>query len=124
MPVIDLYHLARETLAEIVPQADREHIRIFGEVDEEFAYSWFESLAKAVNRRMVKGEPPLKNSYIFRLMSVQYSQGDDEVRKCIDTAFTENLFWEVPAEKVAPYWQVLPTNLKELYIGFHHRTPL
>ena len=124
MPVIDLYYLARERLAEIVSRADREHIRIWDKVDEEFAYVWFESLAKAVNKMMIKGESPLKHSYIFRFMSTHYNQGDKAVKNCIDAAFTENLFWEVPAEKAEPYWRILPTNLKELYIGFHHRTPL
>lgn len=124
MPVNDLYYLAREKLAEIVPSADKEHIRIWGEVDDEYAYSWFESLANAVNKKMVKGDSPLKHSYVFRLMSAQYNQGDKEVKNCIDVAFTENLFWNVPAEKAEPYWLILPTNLKELYIAFHHRTPL
>jgi hypothetical protein len=48
----------------------------------------------------------------------------EEVFKCLDVAFVENLFWQVPASKATPYWEQLPARFKALYQGFHHRTPV
>ncbi|WP_459874025.1 DUF7674 family protein [Endothiovibrio diazotrophicus] len=47
-----------------------------------------------------------------------------EVRNCIDVAFTENLFWQVKEENATPHWELLPSNLRDLHVGFHGRTPL
>ena len=47
MSVLDLYNECRGKFPEIAEIADVEHIRIWGEVDPEFAHLWFESLASA-----------------------------------------------------------------------------
>jgi hypothetical protein len=65
-----------------------------------------------------------KYAGIFRHISAAYGNGDAEVKNCIDVAFTENLFWQVKEEEAEPYWALLPSNLKELYVGFHGKNPL
>lgn len=50
--------------------------------------------------------------------------GSDDVKNAIHIAFTENLFWQIPARKALPYWETLPKNLQALYIGFHGHAPL
>jgi hypothetical protein len=47
-----------------------------------------------------------------------------EVFKCLDVAFVENLFWQVPARKCEPYWERLPARFKALHLAFHGRSPV
>jgi len=124
MPVLEMYNKARDRFPEVTGLADKEHLRNWGEPDPEFAYSWFESLANAINKQMVKGTSPQEYTGVFQFLSSEYSEGDSEARNCIDVAFTENLFWQVSPEQAAPYWSMLPANLKDLYIGFHRKPPL
>ncbi len=124
MPVPALYNETRERFPELTAKADREHIKYWGELDPEFAYSWFESLATALNAEMSRKVPARNYAGIFRHISSAYGNGDSEVQNCIDVAFTENLFWQVKGEKAGPYWELLPSNLKELYVGFHGKIPL
>ncbi len=124
MPVLDFYYKTREKYPAITEKADREHIRNWHSLDLEFAYSWFESLANALNKEMSRGVAPKKYAGLFRHMSASFNNGDEEVRNCIDVAFTENLFWQVTSERAESYWELLPSNLKELYVNFHHQNPL
>ena len=95
-----------------------------GNLDPDFAYSWFESLAKALNSEMLKGISLKTHEPVFNFINQALVGCSKEVRTCIDVAFVENLFWQVPSLKAELYWQELPQPLKELYVGFHHRTPL
>ncbi|SDS16286.1 DUF7674 family protein [Pseudomonas oryzae] len=122
--ILDLYIAVRSNFPEITAKADREHVRLWGELDAEFACSWFTSLANALNAEMCKGTNPERHAKLFAFISSSLENGSNEIHSCIDVSFTENLFWQVPAEKAAPYWQVLPEPLKDFYIGFHHRVPL
>lgn len=124
MPVLDLYYETREKFPEITEKADREHIRNWGDIDPEFAYSWFESLANALNKEMSREISPQNYLGVFWYLSASFCNGDKEVRNCIDVAFTENLFWRVTVVQAEPYWELLPSNLKDLYVNFHYRTPL
>ncbi|NMM41806.1 hypothetical protein HHO47_13520 [Pseudoalteromonas arctica] len=45
-------------------------------------------------------------------------------REYIDVGIIENLLWQVTPINAAPYWQVLPNDLKTLYVNFHQRTPI
>ena len=119
MIVLELYNLIRGKYPDITKKADKEHIRIWGEIDPEFAYSWFESLANAINKEMVAGVTADKHLDLFTFIDSQFNFGDDKLKDCIDVAFTENLFWEVPVDKREPYWNILPERLKKLYINFH-----
>jgi hypothetical protein len=124
MSVLDFYNETRKKYPAVTLIADIEHIRIWDEIDPEFAYSWFESLAKALNKEMCRNVETNKHKNLIEFISSQYQIGDAEVKNCIDVSFIENLFWEVPTEKADPYWKLLPENLKELYVDFYGRTPL
>lgn len=119
MNVLEFYNLVREKYPNITEKADKEHIRIWGEIDTDFAYSWFESLANAINKEMVAGVKANEYLDLFTFIDSHFQIGDDELKDCIDVAFTENLFWEVPVKQKEPFWNILPERLKELYINFH-----
>lgn len=122
--ILDLYNSVRSHFPEITAKADREHVRLWGELDPEFAYSWFQSLANALNTEMCKVINPTSYAALFIFISNNLNNCTKEIHTCIDVSFTENLFWQVPGEKAAPYWHALPDPLKELYLGFHRRAPL
>lgn len=122
--IMELYQAVRERFPEITATADKEHINYWGSLDPEFAYSWFESLAKALNNEMLKGISFKTYEPLFSFINMALVGCGSKVHTCIDVAFVENLFWQVPGSKAEPYWQELPQPLKELYVGFHHRTPL
>lgn len=124
MGVLELYDRTRSRFPEITEKADREHIRLWDQVDPESAYSWFESLANALNSEMLQGIPAEDYRGLFEFISSEFTVGSDEVRDCIDVSFTENLFWRVPAECAKPYWANFPRNLRELYVRFHGKAPL
>lgn len=124
MSVLDFYNVTRTNYPDVTEKADKEHIRMWDEIDPEFAYSWFESLANALNIEMTSNVEVEKHKKLLEFISAKYRTGEKEVKNCIDVAFTENLFWEVPAIKAEPYWKTLPENLKELYIDFHGKEPL
>ena len=104
--VLNFYQSVREQYPEIAQKADAEHIRIWGEIDPDYTYSWFESLAKAVNTEMAE---PAVYKELFLYISRQYQNGSREIKDCIDVAFVENLFWRLPPEKIAPYWKYCRT---------------
>lgn len=121
--VIDLFNSIRGRFPSICEQADEFHIRLFGDVDPEFAYSWFESLANALNAEISRGVEARIHAPLFNYVSGSFATASPAVRNCIDSAFIENLFWQIPHIKCAPYWQQLPSALKKLYLEFHHREP-
>lgn len=116
----------RSQYPEISRQADRDYDNYWNRlVQVEFLpYSWFESLARAINSDMLANEPAEKHAELFETISKELGVGTKKVRNAIDVAFVENLFWQVPANKVKKYWEALPENLQGLYLGFHGRTPL
>ncbi|MEA3299185.1 MAG: hypothetical protein U9R22_03100 [Pseudomonadota bacterium] len=122
--ISDLYRVVRERYPEITVAADRVHGRTWGEPAPEFAYSWFESLANALNGEMNKGVDPGKYLKLFSFFSHALQGCSPEVKECIDVSFVENLFWRVPGDKAEPYWARLPASLKALYTGFHGRAPV
>ena len=121
--VLNLYEAVREKFPTIRERADKIDVRQWGELDPEFAYSWFESLASALNGEMSKQVDFSVHEPLFRYISGVFPSAGESVRKCIDVAFVENLFWQVPSAKCAPYWERLPATLRELYLGFHRRKP-
>lgn len=123
MPVLDLYNTVRTKFPAISDRADRVHVAQWGELDPELAYSWFESLASALNAEMRQQVAFAVHAPLFDFISGTLAQADDAVLKCIDVAFVENLFWQVPSAQCAAYWQPLPQRLKALYLAFHRREP-
>ncbi|MET0027608.1 MAG: hypothetical protein ABW101_08215 [Candidatus Thiodiazotropha sp.] len=111
---------------EISVRADKQYTRQWGDFrdTEYYSYSWFEALANALNEEMRKNTEPEKFSGLLQNLSTAYESDEEEIRQAIDVAFVENLFWQVPEINCRSYWEALPNNLKELYEGFHHRTPL
>lgn len=124
MKVLDFYSKTRSEFPGITEKADEIHIGIWGEIDPEFAYSWFESLAIALNGEMMQDVDANRYKELFFHISSNFNAGDKEVRNCIDVAFTENLFWRVPAMKAVPYWAIVPEELRKLYVSFHRREPV
>ena len=122
--VVDLYNVVRDRFPEITEVTDRVHVKTWGEPEPEFAYSWFGSLANALNNDMNKGSDAKKYMTLFSFFNHTLQDCDPEIKNCIDVSFVENLFWQVPGNKAEPYWLKLPASLKELYIGFHSRAPL
>lgn len=122
--VLELYQAVRDKFPELTIKADREHKKTWGEPDPEFSYSWFHSLADALNSEMNRGVPYSTYATVFSFINGVLPGCSQEIFKCIDVSFVENLFWQVPRAKAGPYWQEMPNPLKELYVGFHHRTPL
>ncbi|MDF3197029.1 hypothetical protein [Pseudomonas sp. 1928-m] len=122
--IVDLYNVVRDRYPEITEAADRVHVKMWGELDPEFAYSWFESLANALNGDMNKGINASNHMKLFSFFNQALQGCSPEIKNCIDVAFVENLFWQVPSAKAEPYWAKLPASLKELYMGFHNRAPL
>ena len=124
MSVLDFYNSTRSKYPDITIKADKKHIEMWDEVDPEFAYSWFESLANAINDEMVQEVEADIYKELFNYISLNFNTEDKEVKNCIDVSFTENLFWKVPSLKAQPYWELFPLNLRELYVNFHGKEPL
>ncbi|WP_028102260.1 DUF7674 family protein [Pseudoduganella violaceinigra] len=121
--VLDLYNAVRSKFPAIRKKADTIHVRQWGEIDSEFAYSWFESLANALNAEMNRQVEFKVYEPLFVYFGHVLQNASEEVYRCIDVAFVENLFWQVSSAKCAAYWPQLPPAIRELYLGFHHREP-
>src|SRR5690606_38430088 len=123
---VEFFLCARERFPDLAEKADRQHIKQWGEPPtvQDDSYIWFESVSNALNNEMQRSSYLKEAQKFFEFVESVFRQGSSEVKKCIDVALVENLFWQVPAQKVAPYWQVLPSALQALYVGFHGRAPL
>lgn len=115
MSVLNMYDDFRVKFPAITKKADEEHIKCWEVIDPEFAYAWFESLAKAINQDMHKGVAAQQYKDVFEFLRKQYLFGDNKVKDCIDVSFTENLFWQVQSSNAEHYWLLLPDLLKDLY---------
>ena len=116
--------LIKERWPDISSKADIEYERLWGDfTGEYYSYSWFEALANALNKEMGRGVSASAYQDLLSLISASFDSGDEAVRVCIDVAFVENLFWQVPKNKSADYWAALPENLRELYLAFHRHAP-
>lgn len=122
--VLDLYMATRSLFPDIAEIADSIHARTWGEPKPERAHAWFESLANALNNDMKKGVSAGHHMKLLSFLSQALHDGSSETKNCIDVAFVENLFWQVPGTQAAPYWEKLPASLKALYMEFHRRAPL
>ena len=90
---------------------------------ELYSYTWFESLANAINGEMNKGVNPKEYENFFLVIANAFIHGDDDVKKAIDVAFVENLFFGVSSNASELYWNSLPEVIKNLYFNFHRRRP-
>ncbi|WP_428818610.1 DUF7674 family protein [Microbulbifer sp. MCCC 1A16149] len=116
----------KETYPEISAKTDKIYDDYWNRlVQMEFSsYAWFESLANTLNSEMKKKVVADNYQTLLKTISKEYDRGESGVMKAIDVAFVENLFWQVQCDDAQPYWDVMPDNLKELYVGFHGQEPL
>lgn len=121
--VAELYSEVRRRFPTIAGAADRDYIRLYGQLEPEHPYSWFGSLANALNDEMRRGIAFDVHRPLFLFMDGAASAASDEVHQCIDVSFVENLFWSVPREQSSPYWRNLPPRLQKLYVDFHRHEP-
>ena len=126
MTLDDFCNMIRDNYPSISKKADKLYDDNWNRfVEMEFSsYSWFESLANAINSEMIKKVSCKDYESLFDSISSQFVVGDLDIRKAIDVAFVENLFWQVGKTEGKPYWEMMPINLKDLYIGFHGQPPL
>jgi len=120
--ILQFYRKTRERFATVVDKTDKEHLKSW-ELDDEYAYSWFQSLANMLNAEMQKQVGLDVAETLFDYMREQFSTGSPEVQNCIDVSFVENLVWRVSSEKARPYWLRIPDLLKNLYLEFHRSPP-
>jgi hypothetical protein len=121
----EFYCSARAKFPELAEKADREHVKYWGEAPtvEESAYVWFESVSRALNNDMRGGAFIDESGTFFQFVADVLRASGEDVKRCIDASFVENLFWQVSPRKAAPYWQRLPQELKRLYLDFHSHSP-
>jgi hypothetical protein len=122
--VLELYVATRERFPVLAARADQLHGRRWDELAAESTHVWFESLAETINADMRTEVPFEEHEALFSSLVDAFERGSKEVRSCIDVSFTENLFWNVPPDKLKQYWLPLPQRLKDLYVAFHKRAPL
>ncbi len=123
-PVAELYRQVRERFPQISSSADRFHeVRWDDSLEVGVEYAWFEALADALNAEMCSEVSYTVHETLFQFLEDAFSNGLEPVQKCIDVAFVENLFWQVPSPKCKAYWQKLPPTLRQLHAEFHHRDP-
>lgn len=126
MDLDTFFRKIKETYPEISAKADKVYDEYWNRlVQMEFSsYAWFESLANALNSEMKKKVVADNYQALLKTISEEYDLGENGVMNAIDVAFVENLFWQVQRDDAQPYWEVMPDNLKELYVGFHRQEPL
>lgn len=119
------YLTAREEFPSLARMADRHYLKYWGEQPSgEAASSWFESAANALNEEMKRGACLGECAQFFIFVAQAFGSASDEVKRCIDVSFVENLFWQVSPAKAAAYWKKLPPVLQALYVEFHHKPPV
>lgn len=121
-PIPQFYRETRERFPTIVEATDRKHLEIW-ELNDEDAYMWLHSLADTLSVNMRTSAALDVAGTIFDYMAERFATGSAEIRRCIDVAFVENLFWLVPPYSAAVYWVRMPDPLKRLYLGFHSKPP-
>ena len=109
---------------EISAKAEKEYLSFWGDVGPDFySYTWFEALARVINFQMNKGAQPEEFKLLFSSISTGFLSGAEDVKKAIDVAFVENLFWSVSSKASELHWNHFPDVLKKLYLDFHGKRP-
>jgi len=119
----EMYEEFRSKFPAISKEVDAVVIDEWIELDIAGIYIWFEFLAKVINNKMNAKEPASSFKEMFEFLRATYLKGDQGIKACIDVGVVENLFWNVSAEKSAPYWGELPEVFKGLYVNFHLQPP-
>lgn len=122
MSTEELYRDLRARFPALADAADKDHRYRWGA--DFSAHMWFESLARVVNARMGSGKEPERTRELFAYLGNRVGRASGDERDCIDTAFVENLFWDVAPRCASEYWKALPVSLKGLYVAFHGKPPI
>lgn len=123
MSVLEMYYDFRRRFPEMTQAADKRHVKIWGSIDDETAYSWFESLAGAVNDQMEGAQKDTDLLSVFSFFDKQLQGSDTEVKNCIDVSLVENLFWEVRPSSAAYAWNAMPKSMQQMFLKFHGQPP-
>lgn len=118
-----LYQAFKSNFTDLAQRADQRHLRMWDNIDGS-VYCWFESLAEEMNADMRARQQHQTHRAIFEFFRQQFMLGDESVKNCIEVAWLEHLFWQVPAKLAASDWNALPSVFKQLYISFHQRSPI
>lgn len=119
------YLAARDRFPALARKADHKYLKHWhDQPSAEDPYSWFESAANALNEDMKREDSLVECSEFFEFVTNVFASASEEVKRCIDVSFVENLFWQVPPAKAAAYWNKLPPRLQALYVGFHSKPPI
>lgn len=118
-----MYHDFRKQFPKLTRAADAKHLQIWGSVDDDTAYVWFESLAATINDQMVDEKQRTDIASVFTYFQGQLRAGSHEVENCIEVSLIENLFWEVKPSFATSVWPQLPKSMQRLYLNFHGRPP-
>lgn len=121
--IIELYRDVHLRFPSAAAKADILFANDWGEFLPEYSYSWFEKLAYALNVEMKNGIAFSEHKQLFDFLDAVLQDSSDEVKNCLDVAFTENLFWQLAKDKAAPYWSGLPVSIKSFYLAFHGKPP-
>ncbi len=122
--VKELFDAIRAKFPGLAKKTDRLHMQRYVDDEFELNFLWFECLADVLNAEMAENIPYENHAKFFNFVSDQLAEDIREIYECIDVALVENLFFDVKVVHAKPYWDKLPKPLKELYLGFHGRTPL
>ncbi|KLV00469.1 hypothetical protein ABT58_12480 [Photobacterium aphoticum] len=120
--ILSMYKEFNDQFPDVSNKANHIHMAYWGEINDD-AYSWFASLATALNKEMIRQPPNKTHEAIFEFFRQHYLMGDAQTKNCIDVSLVENLFWQVPQNKIEPYWTLFPGKLKCLYEAFHGSPP-
>ena len=83
--------------------------------DDDAYETWIERFVDTTNEAMAKRDEPVVQAHLS-FMSQQLAATDEEGRRAIDVAYTENLMWNLDPEAKRWAWPRIPANLKQLYI--------
>ena len=123
MSVLGMYCDFRSRFPEMAQAADTRHVKKWARVNDATAYSWFESLAGAINDQISAAEKDTDLLSVFSFFDEQLQGSDMEVKNCIDVSFVENLFWEVRPSSAANAWDAMPNSMQQRYLKFHGQPP-
>ncbi|WP_426341068.1 DUF7674 family protein [Pseudoduganella sp. S-14] len=119
------YLAVRERFPTLAQKTDRKYLKDWGEQpSEQDAYGWFQFVANTLNDEMRREAYLPESAEAFLFIAHVFASASEEVRRCIDVSFVENLFWQVPPAKAAAYWKKLPLQLQALYVDFHSKPPI
>ncbi len=123
MNIEDFHQEIQKLFPDFAETADAEFVRRFGKPDPEMIFHWFDDFAEGMNIKMRNGVKPKSFAKIFEYIKHKYLTENQEITHCIDVSIVENMFWKVSPEIAKPYWEMLPSVLKDLYVDFHLQSP-